>query len=208
MMGKGIFITFEGSEGSGKSTQSKMLCRFLESRGYPMLHLREPGSTKIGERIRQILLDRKNNSLSAVTEMLLYMAARSQMVEEIVRGALKRGKIVICDRFLDSTLAYQGYGLGIDVAAIRYIGKIATQGIKPDLTIFMDLPVERGLKVCGRTKDRIEKRPLSYHARVRRGYLTLAGDEPKRIKIVKVEKDKSLTQKKIRKIVAEILKVE
>ncbi len=143
--------------------------------------------------------------MTPITEMLLYMAARQQMVDEIVRPALKQGKVVICDRFLDSTIAYQGYGLGIDIDTIRQIGKLATGRIKPNLTIFLDLPAEKGLKACGSVKDRIEKRPLSYHLRVRKGYLALVNQEPRRIKIVKVAKDKHITQEKIRKLVLSLL---
>ncbi len=202
---KGIFITFEGSEGSGKSTQSKLLSCYLRAKGGKVIYLREPGSTKIGEKIRKILLGHQNNSMTPITEMLLYMAARQQMVDEIVRPALKQGKVVICDRFLDSTIAYQGYGLGIDIDTIRQIGKLATGRIKPNLTIFLDLPAEKGLKACGSVKDRIEKRPLSYHLRVRKGYLALVNQEPRRIKIVKVAKDKHITQEKIRKLVLSLL---
>src|SRR4030042_5389945 len=143
---KGKFITFEGSEGSGKSTQSKMLARFLEKKGYRVIFLREPGGTKISEKIRKILLDNKNDGMSQETEMLLYMAARAQLVRAVILPALQAGKIVICDRFLDSTIAYQGYGLGMDIKAIQYIGKITTAGLKPDLTIFLGLPIEKGLR--------------------------------------------------------------
>ena len=202
---KGKFITFEGSEGCGKSTQSRLLAQFLKHKGYKVLHLREPGGVKISEKIRKILLDCKNDSMSAECEMLLYMAARAQVVKEIIKPALGKGIIVVCDRFLDSTLAYQGYGLGIDVQLIKEIGQFATQGIKPDITIFLDLPIKHGLRHRKDCLDRIEKRPLSYHSRVRNGYLTLAKREPRRIKIVKVEEKKSETQNKVRELVSEIL---
>jgi len=198
MIGK--FITFEGSEGCGRSTQSKLLYEYLKRNGFNVIYVREPGGTEISEKIRKILLD-ANNSINAMCEMLLYMAARAQVVEKIIKPALTKGQIVICDRFLDSTLAYQGYGLGIDTKLIKYIGNFVSQGIRPDLTILLDLPVENGLKQCGRVKDRIEKRALAYHERVRKGYLRLGRIEPKRIKIVKVDKDKPVTQEKIRKIV-------
>lgn len=154
---KGKLITFEGSEGSGKSTQSKLLYQYLKNKGYKVIYLREPGTTRISEKIRDILLDAKNTSMRPICETLLYMAARAQLVDEVIRPALSLGKIVICDRFLDSTLAYQGYGLGIDIQAIKCIGDFATHGIKPDLTIFLDLPVKHGLKYRSATKDRIEK---------------------------------------------------
>jgi dTMP kinase len=200
----GLFITFEGSEGSGKSTQSYLVYRYLKRRGCSCVYLREPGGTKIGEKIRSLLLDIKNISMSPLAEMLLYMACRSQLVEEVIRPLLKKGRVIICDRFLDSTFAYQGYGLGVDLKMIDRIGRFITEGIKPDLTIFMDMPLLRGLKGSG-IKDRIEKRSLIYHRRVRRGYLELARSDPSRIKIVKVEKDKDATQKKIRAIIEQFL---
>lgn len=202
---KSKFITFEGSEGCGKSTQSTLLYKYLRRKGFKVVYLREPGTSEISEKIRAILLDRRNAALSPECELLLYMAARAQVVKEIIRPALKRGKIVICDRFLDSTLAYQGYGLGIDINLIRIVGEFVTQGIKPDLTIFLDLPAQGGLKKCGRVKDRIEKRPLAYHLRVRKGYLKLAKQEPGRIKVVKLDDDKSVTQGRIRKIVLDLI---
>jgi dTMP kinase len=196
---RGKFITFEGSEGCGKSTQSRMLSQYLRAKGLKVVYLREPGGTKISEKIRRILLDYKNNSMSKVCEMLLYMSARAQIVEEIIKPALKQGKIVVCDRFLDSTIAYQGYGLGMDIKTIKYIGSLVISGIKPDLTIFLDLPVKKGLNVRSRAKDRIERRALNYHLRVRQGYLKLAAQEPGRIKIVKVALEKSETQINIRR---------
>ncbi|MDD5043997.1 MAG: dTMP kinase [Candidatus Omnitrophica bacterium] len=202
---KGKFITFEGSEGSGKSTQSKLLCAYLKKKGYKTLFIREPGATKVGEKIRGILLDTKNKSLLPVCETLLYMAARSQLVEEVIVPALKKGTIVVADRFLDSTLAYQGYGLGIDINAIRSIGRFATRGIAPDLTIFLDQDVASGLKHRCLTRDRIEERSFCYHLRVRRGYLKLAKAEPKRIKIVKVHDHKLKTQEKIRKLIENVI---
>jgi dTMP kinase len=204
---KGIFITFEGPEGSGKSTQSKLLYRYLKEKGFNVVYLREPGGTKISEKIRKILLDSKNESITSTCEMLLYMAARAQVVSEVIRPALTKGKIVICDRFLDSTLVYQGFGLGVDIKIISNIGNIVTAGIKPDLTILLDLPAQKGLKVCGRIKDRIEKRSLCYHLSVRKGYLKLASGEPKRIKVIKVDKDKHKTQEKIRKLVSHFLRL-
>jgi dTMP kinase len=197
---KSKFITFEGSEGCGKSTQSGMLFRYLRARGTKVIYLREPGGVKLGEMIRTILLDPRSR-ISAQAETLLYMAARAQVVEEIIKPALAAKKIVVCDRFLDSTIAYQGFGLGIDIKLIRFLGNFATQGIKPDLTIFLDLPVKSGLKHRHNRRDRIEQRCVSYHEKVRRGYLTLARQEPQRIKIVKVQEDKFKTQDKIREIV-------
>jgi len=202
---KARFITFEGSEGSGKSTQSKFLYQYLRARGLKVIYLREPGGTKISEKIRAILLDAKNDSMLSVCETLLYMAARAQLAAEVIRPALRQGKIVICDRFLDSTVAYQGYGLGIDIDAIKRMGNFSTQGLKPDLTILLDLPIKEGLKYRKHGKDRIEKRSFAYHNRVRRGYLNIAARQPRRVKIVKVQADKSMTQGSIREIVNSFL---
>ncbi len=197
---KGKFITFEGSEGCGKSTHSSLLFRYLKSKGARVIYLREPGGVRLSEMIRSILLD-PVNSICAQAETLLYMAARAQVVEQIIKPALEAGKTVICDRFLDSTLAYQGFGLGVDIKLIQSLGNFATQGIKPDLTIFLDLPVKSGLKHRRDCCDRIEQRSINYHQKVRQGYLKLARQEPQRIKIVKVLKDRLETQKKIREIV-------
>ena len=201
---KGRFITFEGSEGCGKSTQSKLLYKFLKQKGYNVIYLREPGGTRISEKIRKILLDSQNH-ISSLCEVLLYMAARAEAVNKAIKPALLRGKIVVCDRFLDSTLAYQGYGLGVDIKFIKMVGNFVTLGIKPDLTIFLDLPVKEGLKYRHLVKDRIEKRSIAYHLRVRKGYLKLAHLEPKRIKIIKVDCDKNKTQGKIRELVYKFL---
>lgn len=197
---KGKFITFEGSEGCGKSTQSKLLFEYLRSKGKKVIYLREPGGVKVSEAIRQLLLNPKNKIPSAA-ETLLYMAARSCVVEEIIRPALRFGKTVICDRFMDSTVAYQGYGLGVDIKLIKLIGEFATQRITPDLTIFLDLPVKSGLKYRHNCKDRIEQRSFKYHQKVRKGYLAIAKGHPQRVKIVKVLKDKFATQENIREIV-------
>jgi len=197
---KNKFITFEGSEGCGKSTQSEMLFSYLKSKGVKAVYLREPGGVKLSEDIRRILLDPESR-VSAEAETLLYMASRAQLVEEVIKPALKSGETVVCDRFLDSTIAYQGFGLGIDIGFIKLLGNFATGGIKPDLTIFLDLPVEKGLKHRDNRKDRIEQRPVSYHEKVRRGYLKLAEEEPARIRVVKVLEDKDATQEEIREIV-------
>ena len=200
---KGKFITFEGPEGSGKSTQGKLLVKYLTSKGKKAVFLREPGGTGLSEKIRRILLDKSNQKIHPLSEMLLYMAARAQLIQEVIRPALKKGYFVISDRFLDSTIAYQGYGLGVDLPLIEYLGNFVTLGIKQDLTIFLDVTIKKGLDACGLKLDRIEQRPFAYHQRVRRGYLRLAVKYPKRIVIVKPDKDKNKTQTKIRKIIQE-----
>ena len=202
---KGKFITFEGSECCGKSTQSKLLYEYLQQKGYEVVFLREPGGTKVSEDIRQILLDNKNKSITGETELLLYMASRAQTVSEVIKPALEAGKIVVCDRFLDSTIVYQGYGLGMDIKLIKSLGGFATAGIKPDLTILLELDLEKAMNKICREKDRIENRSLEYHRKVKNGYLKLAEQEPKRIKTVKLAEDKLVTQKKIRELVDKIL---
>ena len=187
---KGLFITFEGSEGSGKSTQIKLVRRYLEKKGARVLFLREPGGTKISEKIRRILLDVGSAGMGDECETLLYMAARAQLVKETIAPALKKGMIVLCDRFLDSTLAYQGYGSGVSIEWIKKICGFATRGICPDLTFFFDIDAQEGLKRIQRAKDRIEQRALAYHERVRQGYLKLARREPARIKVIQGSKDK------------------
>lgn len=201
------FITLEGSEGSGKSTQAELLCRYLRKKRISFLHLREPGGAKISEAIRKILLDVKNIEMAKSCEVLLYIAARAQLVQQLILPALRKGKIVICDRFMDSTVAYQGFGCGVSVKSINEIGIFATQGLKPDLTLIFDIPTREGLKRAGKNKDRIERRSLDYHRRVRRGYLTLAKKEPRRIKVIKVDGDKGKIERIVRGYVDKLLKI-
>src|SRR3989338_2255774 len=145
VMRKGKFITFEGSEGSGKSTQAMLVYQHLKRQRKPVLFIREPGGVKISEAIRNILLNVENKSMTDEAEMLLYMAARAQLVGEVILPALKKGKIVLCDRFLDSTIVYQGYGNGVNLDAIKSVGKFATRGIAPDLTLLFDIDTRKGL---------------------------------------------------------------
>ncbi len=202
---RGRFITFEGSEGSGKSTQIELIDRYLKRKGRKVLFLREPGATKISEQIRRILLDVGSAGMSNECETLLYMAARSQLVRERIVPALRQGKVVLCDRFLDSTIAYQGYGNGVDIVWIKQLGKFATGGVTPDLTLFFDIDAKKGLGRISRPKDRIERRSVLYHNRVRAGYRTLARQEPKRIKLVKVNGSKEEIHKIVRRYVDGLL---
>ncbi|MFH1776744.1 MAG: dTMP kinase [Candidatus Omnitrophota bacterium] len=197
---KGFFISFEGIEGSGKSTQIKLLAKYLRKSGDKTQVLWEPGATEIGEEIRKILLSPDHKNMTDETELLLYLAARAQMVREKVLPALHQKKIIISDRFFDSTFVYQGYGAGLDVKTIKKINDFALAGVCPDLTILLDLPVEQGLKRCQRA-DRIEKKNVKFHQRVRAGYLKLAKQFPKRIKIVKVNCSIEEVQEKIREVV-------
>jgi dTMP kinase len=178
-----VLITFEGFEGSGKSTVIHSVCLNLKKSGVPFAVFREPGSTYIGEKIRDILLDTKVKKLSIYAETLLYIAARSQLIYQNLLPELKSNKVVICDRFLDSTIAYQGYGLGVDIKWIKNISKKVNFNVFPDLTVLIDVPVDLGLKRSGR-KDRIEKRKIEYHRRVRQGYLDMSKKEPKRFFVI------------------------
>lgn len=202
---KGKFITFEGPEKSGKSTQALLLSEYLKKNGYQVIFIREPGSTKVGEKIRQLLLDKKNTDMTVTAEMLLYMAARAQLVEQIIEPAVKKGMIVLCDRFLDSTIAYQGFGCGLGADVIKSVGEVATQGIRPDLTLLLDFDQCRSNLKNQTILDRIEMRPDAFHQRVRKGYFQLAKKEPKRIRIIRVQQDVSATQKFIREEVQKCL---
>jgi dTMP kinase len=204
MLRRGIFITFEGPEGSGKTTHSKLLCGFLRKKGFKVLHTREPGGTLISEKIRKILLDPKNKGMDVGCEMLLYMAARAQIVKEKILPALEKGNIVICDRFTDATLAYQGYAGGMDLKVINSIASIVTKGLEPDMTFLLDIDARAGLLRAGKSKDRMELKSIIYHNKVRDGYLSIAKKEPKRIKILSSTGKMGQTQEEIRKAVLRI----
>ncbi|MBM3127888.1 MAG: dTMP kinase [Chloroflexi bacterium] len=180
-----LFITFEGPDGSGKSTQARLLVESLHAQGLPALLTREPGGTEIGEQIRNVILSTRNRAMQDQAEVLLFSAARAQIVAALIRPALAAGKIVICDRFYDSTLAYQGYGLGLDLDALRAITRFATGGLVPDLTFYVDVPVEIGLarRQRGET-NRLDQKEVAYHTRVRNGYLELARAEPQRFIVI------------------------
>jgi len=190
---KGKLITFEGIEGCGKTTQVDRACRWLERQGRSFLRTREPGGTEIGRQIRKILLDTKNQALDAMTELLLYAADRAQHVRELIRPALLRGDWVLCDRFADATLAYQGDGRGLDRETIATLNGMATGGVQPDLTLLIDLPVEVGLSRAIRrnhqeglttAEGRFEAEETAFHDRVRRGYLRMAEAEPERFRLL------------------------
>jgi len=204
---KGKLITFEGSEGSGKSTQIAFLEKYLKDRNKKVICLREPGGVRISEAIREILLDEKNNNMTNECEMLLYMAARSQLVKEEILPALEGGNIVLCDRYLDSTIAYQGYGNGVNIDTIKKVGLFATFGIIPDLTLIFDIDIETGFTRIRRKKDRIEQREISYHQRVSCGYLELAKENPRRIKVIDAHKDKETIREIVINHVDEVLNI-
>lgn len=202
-----MFITFEGPEGSGKSSQLPLLAEFLRARGHDVICTREPGGTKIGDQIREVLVRMDNVELHPRTEILLFLSARAQLVEELVLPSLADGKIVICDRYGDSTLAYQGYGHGLDLEKLRMMLQFATNGLKPDLTILLDVDVMVGLK-RKKAKDewnRLDAYEISFHERVREGYHQLAAQDPKRWRIVDASQSAELVQENIRQIVIDAM---
>jgi dTMP kinase len=203
-----MFITFEGSEGCGKSTQIARLAAFLEGAGYPVLLTREPGGTPISEQIRTVIMDLKNTAMQPRTEILLLQAARAQLVEEIIRPHLENGGLVLCDRYADSTLAYQGYGYQLfDLDTLRTIIRFATDGLQPDLTVLFDMDVEQGLRrrVQGGEWNRLDAMDLSFYQRVRQGYLEMAQAEQQRWEIVDASEPVDQIQDKVRQIVLERL---
>lgn len=202
-MQKSFFITFEGIDGCGKSTQLNLLADFLKTQDFSILKTREPGGTRIGDKIREILLNHTLTEMKALTELLLYCAGRSQHVEEVIRPALQEGKVVLSDRYTDATDAYQGGGRDIDSKILQNLHSIATNNLKPDLTILLDLPSELGLKrIQNRPTDRLEKEALHFYEKVRKSYLELAKKEPKRIQIFDATKSISEIHESIIKIVA------
>lgn len=205
---KGIFISLEGIEGTGKSTQAKLLSKYLSARGYKTVLTEEPGGTKISRHIRKVLLSTRNKKMDYLTELFLYNAARIQHIKEKIIPAIEKGAIVITDRFSDSTVAYQGFGRGIDLKLIDSIDKIATNRMRPDITILLDINVRTGLQRNRRInkKDRLELEDIRFHERVRRGFLKLASKEPKRIKLVKASKGIEAVHREILGIVDKILR--
>lgn len=182
------FITFEGPEGGGKTTQIQLLQQRLAAAGYPVVATREPGGTAIGNAIRTVLLDSTNTGMSARTEALLFNAARAQLVDEVIKPALQAGQIVLCDRYADSSVAYQGYGRQLDQRALRALIAFATESLQPDLTIFLNIDPAVGLArkraLTGEEWNRLEEEALSFHHQVRAGFLTLAAAEPHRWLVV------------------------
>lgn len=193
--GKGIFITFEGPEGSGKTTHSRALVDWLRSSGREVIATREPGGTPFGDTLREILLSHKGyESIDSVTELLLYEAIRAHHVENIIRPALERGAIVMCDRFTDATVAYQGFGRRIPLGLVSSLNSIAARGVRPDLTIILDVSPETGLRIAKRenraespagTLDRIEAAGIAFHRRVRAGYKSIAKGNKRRYVVVR-----------------------
>ncbi|MFH0948610.1 MAG: dTMP kinase [Elusimicrobiota bacterium] len=200
-MKKGFFITFEGSDGCGKTTQSGLLIEKLRNIGYDVVHTREPGGTVVAEALRKILLSPKSKILP-LTELLLYESCRAQHTGEIIMPALKLGKIIICERYADATVAYQGFGRGLDINIVMNLNKIATDNLEPDLTVYFDADIKKGLaRAKLRGKDRLEKENLLFHKRVREGYIWLVKKFPERF--IKINANASI--KKISKCIFDIV---
>ncbi|MFQ5906818.1 MAG: dTMP kinase [bacterium] len=187
-MRNGLLISFEGIEGSGKTTQAKTALNALKLEGHRCVFTREPGGAELSEKIRPILLDKANSEMTAICELFLYLASRSQNVAQIIRPALKRGSIVVADRFSDSTVAYQGGGRGLDIEMIRKLNDLATDGLKPDLTILIDIDPVTSLR-RSESKDRIEMEDIGFHGRVRREFLRIGEEEPNRVAAVNGDND-------------------
>ena len=200
-MTKGLFITFEGGDGCGKTTQIKLLDEYLQSKGYKTLVTREPGAKGLGVKLREILLN-YDGEVSPTCESFLFLADRAQHVDCIIKPALKEGVIVLCDRHTDSTVAYQGYGRGLDIEQIHKLNNIATSGLKPDLTIVLDVDVETSQKRVGKEKDRMESAGIEFFERVRMGFLEIAKHEPQRVKVV----DSTKSIEEIHKEIVELIK--
>lgn len=203
MKKNGVFITFEGPDGGGKSTHVKLLAEYLKENGYSAVVTREPGGTALGEDIRGVLLDSRVKNLSLWSELFLYLSCRSQILEEVIKPALVSKKIVLCDRFMDATVAYQGFGRKMNIDLINNLNKLLIGEFKPDLTVLIDIKPELGLKrSCARKNnvDRIEEEKIAFHRRVRKGYLALSKEEPKRFLVIdgrdSVEKNKLVIRKK------------
>lgn len=199
------FITFEGIEGAGKTTQARMLCEHLSGKGIQHVFTREPGGTIIGEKIRAVLLDPQSRGMVPVSELLLYGAARSQHIEEVISPSLAEGKVVICDRFVDATIAYQGHGREIPMNVIRIVNSLASADIKPDLTILLDIDPAVGLararernQTAGDTSTtRFDDEELEFHRRVREGYLEIAREDTQRVRVVSADNSPEKVAKQI-----------
>ena len=206
MRRRGFFITFEGPEGSGKSSQSRRLVRWLKRQGYRVVFLRDPGSTALGQQLRQVLLHAPV-PLSPLAEALLFIGGRVQLVEEKIRPALAKRFIVVCDRFHDATVAYQGFGGELDVPWLNRIGRSAIGGVMPQLTLLLDVPPAKGFARIKRAKDRIERKARVFHERVRAGYRTLAAREPNRFIVLNAMQPPEEIQRRIQQTVTRRLAV-
>jgi dTMP kinase len=201
-----MFITFEGLDGSGKTTQLAILAAYLQEQGIQFLQTREPGGTDIGDQIRGCLHDVANTAMAPAAEILLYSASRAQLVAEVIRPGLAAGAIVLCDRYADSTMAYQGYGRGLDLEALAFITRFATGGLRPDLTLLFDLDPQRGLDrrtTFGEEMNRMDLQTEAFYQRVRDGYAALAAHEPERWVVIPADRPAEYVQADVRRIVRE-----
>ena len=204
---RGLFITLEGIEGCGKSTQARLLGAYLRSQGHVTVETREPGGTPLAEKVRSVLLDRADEPVAPETEAFLVLAARRQHVDQVIEPALARGAIVLCDRFSDSTLAYQGYARGLDVPLLERLNRLATHAVTPHLTLLFDLPVATGLarRRSARETNRLDRESLRFHQKVRAGFLDLAKRHPARMKVVPARASQEIVARAVTRIVAPLL---
>jgi dTMP kinase len=204
-----MFITLEGPEGSGKTSQLPILAEYLRQHGFNVLTTREPGGTSISEQIRTVLHNLENKEMNPRTEILLFQASRAQLVEQVIKPHLKKGGVVLSDRYADSTLAYQGYGHQIDIESLRVLVTFATGGLKPDLTILLDVDVETGLrrKELKGEWNRLDAYDLEFHQRVRQGYIQLVQAEPERWEVIDASHSPKKVQDELRRVVAERLNI-
>ncbi len=204
-----MFITLEGPDGSGKTTQIEPLVGFLRDAGFEVISTREPGGTAIGDQVRKVLFDLKNQQMHPRTEILLFQASRAQHVEQVIRPSLAAGKLVICDRYIDSTIAYQGYGHQMDLDELETIVTYATGGLKPDLTLLFDVDVETGLKRrdMGGDWNRLDAYELGFHRRVRKGYIEMVRKEPHRWRTIDASQPPETVQQELRRILVEHLQI-
>lgn len=201
---QGLFITLEGPEGAGKSTHLPQLCDWLRQQGHEVTQTRNPGGTEIGVQIRHMLLNPENEGMTSLTELLLYAADRAQHVAEVVKPALAEGGIVVCDRFTDSTVAYQGHGRGLSLELLNMLNGLATQGLNPDLTLVLDVEPALGLQraALARSVDRMEQESLDFHERLRKGFLAIAEANPDRVVLIDANQDAPRVQDALRKAVS------
>jgi len=204
----GVFLSFEGIEGTGKSTQSRLLADFLRKQGRTVVQTAEPGGTPISLKIRELLLSLDSTGMDHITELLLYNAARVQHIKEVIAPSLARGEIVITDRFCDSTCAYQGYGRGIDRPVIDALDAVATGGMRPDLTLLLDLDVEAGLRRNKKMNknDRLELEDVAFHQKVRKGFHEIAAAEPERIRVIPCTESIEAVHEAVKDVVVAFLK--
>ncbi|MBE0476611.1 MAG: dTMP kinase [Coriobacteriia bacterium] len=205
---RGVFVTFEGGEGSGKSTQAALLAQRLRDGGLPVVALREPGGTPLGDDIRDLLLDPAYAGMDPMAELLLYEASRAQLVAETIETSLAAGRHVVCDRFTDSTTAYQGYGRGLDLEQVRVLNSAASRGLVPDLTVLVDVDPVLGLeRACGQGADRLEAEDVAFHERVREGFLRIAAEKAERVVVVDGTPGVAEVAAAVRRVVAAALPV-